>query len=381
MPINICHIITDLGVGGAERSLVNLVTRLDPARFRNEVVSLLELGPMAQPLAAAGIPVTTLRMRRGRPSVSALTALIRHLRIARPAIVQTWLYHADLVGTVAAWFARSDKLLWNVRCTDMTQAPTESSIRWLVRTLALLSRFPDAIVVNSHSGRHDHETLGYRPQAWAEIPNGVDTLRFRVRRTERAQLRARLGLADGITVIGLVARYHPMKDVQTFLRGAALMADQRADVQFVLCGAGFDAANGPINVLISELNLGSRVVLLGQRSDPEDIYPALDILTLCSIYGEGFPNVLCEAMACGVPCVATDVGDSASILGEAGVVVPKRDPQALAAAWTRLLGAGAELRGDKGRDRIENNFSLDLMRDRYSTLYEAIAANGPPPSV
>src|SRR5689334_6172466 len=129
---------------------------------------------MVQELRASGIAFTSLGMRRGRPTFSALATLVRHLRRTRPAVLQTWLYHADFIGSVAASVARPGQLLWNVRCTDITHAPTEKSIRWLVRMLAVLSGRPDAIVVNSERGRKDHEALGYRPRSWVAIPNGVD---------------------------------------------------------------------------------------------------------------------------------------------------------------------------------------------------------------
>jgi glycosyltransferase involved in cell wall biosynthesis len=374
LPIRICHLITDLETGGAERSLVNLATGLDPARFRNDVVSLVTAGPMAAPLKAAVIPVMTLGMRRGKPTVSGLARLIRHLRATRPTILQTWLYHADFIGTLAAPLARPARLVWNVRCTDISQEPTETSIRWLVRSLASLSRRPAAVVVNSQRGRLDHETLGYWPRAWADIPNGVDLGRFRVRRSERLVLRNHLGLSGDGPVVGLVARFHVMKDVDGFLKAAAAFGRSRPDARFVLCGAGFDAGNPALSSLIAELGLAGRIVCLGRRDDVEDIYSALDILTLCSTYGEGFPNVVCEAMACGVPCVVTDIGDSAAIVGDTGVVVPMRNSQALADAWASVLSRGAQALGDRARRRVESEFSLELMRSRYAALYEALAA-------
>jgi glycosyltransferase involved in cell wall biosynthesis len=218
--------------------------------------------------------------------------------------------------------------------------------------------------------------LGYRPKSWANAPNGVDLACFRVRRSEQAALRAQLGLPANALVIGLVARFHPMKDAETFLRAAGIFAKSRPDAQFILCGSGFDASNGVLAALIAELELGGRVILLGRRPDTEDIYPALDILTLCSIYGEGFPNVLCEAMACGVPCVVTDVGDSGAIVGDTGVVVPMRDALALSDGWQNVVSRGMQALGDRARARVESNYSLGLMCSRYAALYESIAASG-----
>jgi glycosyltransferase involved in cell wall biosynthesis len=371
--LRICHLITDLDTGGAERSLVNLLTGMDRTQFSNEVVTLIEPGSMAQPLIAAGIPVMSLGMRRGRPSAAALWRLVRHVRATRPAILQTWLYHADLVGTAAAWIARSQYLAWNVRCTDMDRAGTERAIRRLVRVLAFLSGVPDAIVVNSRSGQRDHEAMGYRAKNWISIPNGVDLERFHPRRAEQAALRTRLGLRADVMTIGFVGRDHPMKDVDTFLRAAAHLLKTGAHAQFLLCGDGFDAGNEKVARLIANLGLNGRIALLGRRPDVELIYPALDILTLCSIYGEGFPNVLCEAMACGVPCVATDIGDSAEIIGDCGIIVPTGDPEALAQGWRTAVAQGIQTLGGCSRSRATERYGIERMREQYQAFYRSLA--------
>ena len=368
-----CHVITGLDTGGAERSLVNLVTGMDRAQFSSDVVTLVDAGPMAEPLKEAGIPVTSLGMRRGRPTPAALLSLIRHLRATKPAILQTWLYHADLIGTAAAWIARPELLLWNVRCTDITLAGSEKSMRSLVRLLAMLSGRPDAIVVNSQRGQKDHKRIGYHPKRWVNIPNGVDLRRFHPRDGEKAALRTRLGLRPNATTVGLVARYHPMKDVETFLRAASLFRRNHANSQFVLSGEGFTRDNSILAAMIEALDLSGHVSLLGSRSDIDLIYPTLDALALCSIYGEGFPNVLCEAMACSVPCVATDVGDSAQIIGDCGLIVPMRNPEALAQGWEALIKRGLGVVGELARSRITAHFSLDGMCAQYQSLYRSLA--------
>jgi glycosyltransferase involved in cell wall biosynthesis len=383
LPIRICHLITSLDTGGAERSLVNLVTAMDRAEFQSEVITLLKPGPMAQPLVQAGIPVTSMGLSRRHPNPSVLLSLIRHLRAKRPTILQTWLYHADLLGTAAALFAKPDYLLWNVRCTEIDKPSMPRSTRFLARFLAMLSGRPDAIVVNSQRGQQDHSHIGYRPKQWINIPNGVDLERFMPRQSERTALRARIGLPTDVTVIGLVARYHPMKDVESFLQAASLFQQGRPNAKFVLCGDGLTSANGKLAAMIGTLNLGNRVVLLGRRQDIELIYPALDALTLCSIYGEGFPNVLCEAMACDVPCVATDIGDSAEIVGNCGLIVRSSrlgKPEALAQAWRRLLENGPSATPESGRSRMAARYSLKRMRAHYESLYRSIATKGRPPA-
>ena len=373
MPIRICHLITGLDTGGAERSLVNLVTAMNRGEFENEVVTLLKPGPMAQVLAQAGIPVTSMGLGRHRPNPAALLSLIRYVRAKRPTILQTWLYHADFVGTAAAFFAKPEYLIWNVRSSEIDKPGIARSARYMARLLAMLSRWPDAIVINSQDGQRYHERIGYRPKQWVNIPNGVDLERFSPRRNERAMLRDRLGLPVEAAVIGLVARYHPMKDVETFLRAASLFQQDHANAKFVLCGDGMTPDYAPLAELVRSLNLDRRVVLLGRRPDIELIYPTFDALTLCSVGGEGFPNVLCEGMACDVPCVATDVGDSAEIIGDCGLIVPLRDPQALAGAWQTLLERPSQLRTDSARSRVAARYSLEKMCAHYESFYRSIA--------
>jgi glycosyltransferase involved in cell wall biosynthesis len=369
-------LITSLDTGGAERSLVNLVTAMNRDEFENEVVTLLKPGPMAQTLAQAGIPVTSMEMSR-RPNPAALLSLIRYLRARKPAILQTWLYHADFFGTAATFFVKPKHLLWNVRSSKIDEPGTARSARFLTRPLAALSRRPDAIVVNSQHGQRWHEGIGYHPKQWIKIPNGVDLERFSPRRNERGMLRGRLGLPAHAAIIGFVARYHPMKDVETFLRAASRFQQDHANAKFVLCGDGMTSDNAALVELVGSFNLDSRAVLLGRRPDIELIYPTFDALTLCSIGGEGFPNVLCEAMACDVPCVATDVGDSVEIIGDCGSIVPIRDHEALAGAWRNLLKKESGVRNEGPRSRIAARYSLERMCARYESFYRSLALKTP----
>src|SRR3979411_3190376 len=193
-PIKVCHLITDLEAGGAERNLVNVVTHADSSSIASEVISLLDPGIMAGELTAPGIPVTSLGMRRGRPSLGGLVSLVRHLRRTTPTILLTWLYHADLLGYLASRFTPSTRLVWNLRCSDIARAPDQRALWHLVRTLAFLSRKPDVVVVNSVRGEHFHQEIGYKPRQWVHVAQVHDTQRFRPRPAERAGMRARLGL-------------------------------------------------------------------------------------------------------------------------------------------------------------------------------------------
>jgi len=371
--IKICHLITSLDLGGAERALVNLVQRFPQSHFQNEVISLVEPGLFAEELRATGIPITSLDMPRGSPTISGLGRLVRHLRSTKPTILQTWLYHADLLGTVARTFVPGLRLVWNVRCSDMVAAPRSHKLNRVMRVLARLSRQPDAIVVNSASGKKFHENFGYSPRRWAEIGNGVDTMRFRPLPNMRNELRAKFSIAPQAYVIGMVARYHPMKDHPTFLRAAAAFVRQCPSAQFVLCGMGCDDKNTDLMQLVAEEGLLDRVVLLGIQRDLETVYPCFDLSTLTSSYGEGSPNALLEAMACGIPCVSTDVGDSRDILGECGVTMDSGNPGALAEAWMAMAIRDPALLAASARARAIDNHRIEQVCLEYEMLYREIA--------
>ena len=371
--IRVCHLINDLDLGGAERTLVNVVRHLDPTRFSNEVISLIEPGLFARDLRAAGIPLTSLGMRRGRPTFSAFARLVRQLRQSQPTILQTWLYHADLLGTVAHLFAPRMKLVWNVRCSDIATMPGSHRLQAIIGLLARMSGRPDAVIVNSTSGQIFHEHIGYRPRSWIKLPNGVDTEKFRPYPDLKRHLRRKLGVQAEGPVIGLVARYHPMKDHATFLRASARLAKEYPNARFVLCGNGCDSQNQNLVRLIDQAGVSERTILLGPRYDMNMIYPALDLLTLCSAFGEGFPNVLTEAMACGVPCVATDVGSCREILDDPGLIVPPRDPAALAQAWKCVLAGTLDELSPMVRARAVEYYRAERICQLYESTYLDLA--------
>jgi glycosyltransferase involved in cell wall biosynthesis len=300
--------------------------------------------------------------------------LVRLLRRLRPDIVQTWLYHADLAGLVAATIARVPHVVWNLRCAELDPRDHPRSLPALLRTLALVSRWPDAVICNAEAGRRAHERLGYTPRRWEIIPNGYDTNAFRPSPGARSSLKHQLGIGDDAMLVGLLARFHPMKDHGTFINAARLVTAAQPNVHFVAAGRGVESAP-PINRLLDDLKLRDRVHLLPEQADASRFLAALDV-AVSSSYGEAFPNVVAEAMACGVPCVVTDVGDSAGIVGSAGVVVPPRDPAALAAGIMRILDltpAAREALGSSARERIVSEFSIGRALARYDHLYADLA--------
>jgi glycosyltransferase involved in cell wall biosynthesis len=367
----IVHLITGLETGGAERMLARLVTGCERQRYRSVVVSMTGPGAVGPLLERAGIALHTLGMRRGVADVRGATRLFPILRQLRPEIVQTWLYHADLLGLLAQLRAPPFTLFWNIRCTETVGVATVRKI------LSWCSAKPDALIVNSLAGQHFHEQIGYRPRRWEHIPNGCDTSHFTFDEQARRNLRRELGIPDNAIVVGLPARYHLMKDHATFLVAAARLAAVRPETVFLLIGQGVDRSNRALCQLIEALGIAARVRLLGERADMPGVYSALDIAALSSAFGEGCPNVLIEAMSCGVPCVATNCGDAAEILGPTGAVVPRRNSQALAAAWERLISLGPDARrsmGAEARQRILRSYDLQGIVGRYDALYSEFLA-------
>jgi glycosyltransferase involved in cell wall biosynthesis len=366
----IVHLITGLDIGGAERMLTRLAIRTDRDRFTTAVVSMTDTGKMGPILVDAGIAVEALGMRRGLADPSGLARLLKILRRERPRVLQTWLYHADLLGLAARWLGHAPGLVWNIRCSESIGS---NAVRL---ALSRFSRTPDAVVVNSLAGQRFHQTLGYRARRWEHIPNGIDTSELRPDAAARRRLRAALGIAEDMVAIGLPARYHPMKDHMTFLAAAAELARRRSEVRFLLVGAGIEPGNRELAAAIAAHGLTLRVRLLGERRDMAAVYPAFDIAGLSSAFGEGWPNVIGEAMSCGLPCAATDSGDTAEIVGRTGLVVPPRNAPALAAAWERLAALGPDGRralGASARERIVRHYDLAAIIGRYEALYDEIS--------
>jgi len=379
--MKILHVITDLDVGGAETMLLRLATGMDPARFPCRVVSLIKPGPVGDRLREAGIGVDSLGMRRGQPSPVALWRLARLLRAFRPDVVQTWLYHADLIGLAALRlafpFGPRPALAWNLRCSYMALDQYPRMTTLTLKVCAALSRLPDAVLTNSSEARRFHQGLGYRARRFEVIPNGFDTARFRPDPEARRAVREELGIPQDAPVVGHVARFDPMKGHDTFIEAASLAESRLGDPHFLLVGRGVDDDNVVLARWLSCSGLdGGRVHLLGERNDVPRLMAAMDAHVSSSL-GESFPNAVGESMACGVPNVVTDVGDSAILAGETGRVVPPEDPAALAAALVDLLAAGPASpdSGRSPRARIQKNYSLPAIIAKFADFYESLHMN------
>jgi len=377
--IKVVHLISSLKTGGTEMMLFKLLAAVKKDEFNSSVISLTSGGQIADRIAALDIPVEILGMRRGTPSPLAFFRLYRMLRRQRPDVLQTWLYHSDLMGFFAGKLARVPALAWNIRCSTTDDRYFTGMTGQVVRLLARLSTKPDAVIVNSDAGRAIHENMGYKPHRWEIVPNGFDLTRFRPDLAARSAVRDELGIPGDAAVIGLVARFDPLKDHHTFLRAAAELLIDAPGTHFVLVGPGVDWENPVLSGLATELEISDQVHFLGERTDAARITAAFDIAT-CSSTGEGFPNIIGEAMASGVPVVTTDVGDARIVVGETGIVVPIRDPAALAGGWRTMLNLGTDgmaRLGEKAREKVAEQYDIHGIADRYASIYRKLIFNRP----
>lgn len=374
-PILVTHIITSLGSGGAEGVLARLASTPGPILHR--VVSLIDDGIHGETLRSGGVPVLTLGMKPAGLSPLPWLRLVRELRRTRPDIVMTWLYHADLIGSLTALLAGRRTLVWNVRCSNMDLSRYSRLTTWIVGILAWMSTLPRVIVANSNAGLRHHQQLGYHPRAWQTIPNGFDLPDLEHAAETRRAVRSEWGFTGDEIVVGMVARVDAMKNHPGFLAAAARAAVADSRLRFVLIGRGTDDPAFGIAGMVACLDLGKRTRLLGERRDVGRQLCGLDLLVSASTFGEGLSNSIGEAMAVGLPCIVTDVGDAAMLVGESGMIVPPGDDLALAQAIVDLARLPSDRRqrlADAARARIHDHYSAVKMVADYTALFADLRA-------
>ncbi len=372
-PIRVTHVITDLDTGGAEIMLYKLLDGLDRSLISSRVVSLTDEGPIGRRIKDIGIDVTSLGMKPGSLNPAGIFKLASNLQDANTELVQTWMYHADLIGGAAALVAGRMPTIWNIRNSTLDKATSKMRTRLIVRLNAWLSHFlPRSVLVCSMRAQTIHETLGYDRQKMWMIPNGFNLKEFKPDPQAKRWLRRHLNLDIKTPVIGLVARFDPQKDLQTFIEACKIVSQNLPDVHFVLCGDRLDGENEILMDWITNANLTDKFHLLGRRSDIPQITAGFDLAISSSAYGEAFSNVVGEAMACAVPCVVTDVGDAAVIVADTGRIVPPRNPASLASGIIDMMKLPQSVRsrmGEEARKRITMNYDLVKIIEAYTKVY------------
>lgn len=376
--MRIVHVIVGLDVGGAEHMLRRLVLRHRQSQPQTQVtvVTLKDLGTLGAQMSREGINVVPLKMRSSLELPATIWRLRQLLCELRPEIVQTWMVHADLVGGLAARWAGIRNVVWGVRTTDYSMTPRATqAVHWLC---ARLSRHvPRLIVCAAEASRRAHAAVGYDASRMLVISNGFDISALQSHSGQGSRVRAEAGLSPQHLVIGCVGRYNAAKDHGNFVDAAAFVAQRDARCRFLMVGRDVERANVALWQRIEATGLADRFVLLGERRDVAACLDAMDVFVLSS-RNEGFPNVVGEAMAMGVPCVVTDVGDAALLVGSTGVVVPPHDPAALAQGVLHLIGLPATDRqalGQHAQQRVCENFSMEHASERFAQLYSDLMNN------
>jgi glycosyltransferase involved in cell wall biosynthesis len=357
-------LIRSLGIGGAERQLVQLALGLNERGFKVTVAVFYRGGALERELAERGIAIVDLAKRGRWDMAGFLLRLVRALRAERPDIVYPFLGTANTVASLVRPFAPRFRLLWSIRASNMPLEHYDWAPAFGYRIESALSSSPDLIIANSQAGADYAVRHGFPADRMAVVPNGIDTERFRPDEALRREARVRWGFAEDVVAIGVLARIDPMKDHANFLRAAALVAAQRPDLRFLCIGEGGEDYVRGLKALAEESGIGERVLWPGPAADPVLELNGLDIVCSSSSAGEGFSNAVAEAMACRRLCVVTDVGDSARVVGDTGLVVPPRDPDALAAALLAALERLGPEAGSPARERMVKDYSVARMVER-----------------
>lgn len=368
----ILHIITDLDTGGAEIVLYRLLASEAMQQFSSAVVCLKKCGKLGDAIRRLGIPVYALRMEQPLTPFPGFWRLLNLISSLRPSLIQSWMYHANMAALLATKIlGKSVPLVWSIRQSLYDFAENKWSTRRMILWGGRFSCYPAKIVYPAYTSADHHENLGYCRDKRVVIPNGFDTERFVPSAQARVAVRDEWRLPGDTFLIGMVARYHPVKDHATFLKAAGLFHRRHPQVHFLMAGTGVDSGNRELLRLIDSVGLEDSIHLAGERHDIPNLLVGLDVVTSSS-YGEAFPNVVGEAMACGVPSVATDVGDTARLLGTTGLLVPPRNSESLVEAWEKILALTAEARqtlGMAARARIIEIYDLPRTAQTYASLY------------
>ena len=355
--------------------LLKLLSSLGSDTYDPFVISLMDLGDIGLKLKSLSIPVFTIGARRGLFSLANFIYLIRLLKSLRPDIVQTWMYHADLLGGLAAKLSGCHKIIWGLRHSDLSLKHNKTSTILVAKLCALISSWlPTLIISCSSTAKEAHEKFGYVGNKIIVIPNGFSVDQFSPSTTHYKSVRNELGMSSSTPIVGLVARFDPLKNHSGFIKAASIVSTLLPSVHFVLVGSGVDYDNHELIQQIRSANLQASFHLLGYRSDIPRLMSSFDVLASPSV-GEGFSNSIGEAMASGVICVVTNVGDSAFIVGDTGFVVENLDMTSFAQAILSVLKLPPDeslSNSLNARSRISDLFSLPVVVSRFESVYQSL---------
>jgi glycosyltransferase involved in cell wall biosynthesis len=375
--MRILFLARSLEVGGAERQLGALAAGLGRRGHEVAIAVFYAGGALEAGVRAAGVPVVTLD-KRSRWDLARFTArALGEIRRFRPDVVHGYLVAPNLLAAAARPLMPRARIVWGLRASDMDWSRYGAWHEASFAASRIASRFADLLICNSEAGARYHARAGFPESALRVVHNGIDLDAWRPDPRRREETRARWGFGPADRVFGIAARLDPMKDHVTFLEAAVRVAAADDAARFVAIGGGVEPYVSEVTRHPAAARLAGRLVWAGETADMLAAYNALDALVLSSAFGEGFPNAVAEAMACGVPCAVTDVGDAALVVGDVGAVVPVKDHVALASAMMRVAGAASpRIPVAAARDRIASRFSIDAMVDASEALLEALVRSG-----
>lgn len=376
---NILHIISGMEIGGAEMMLYKLLVNYpDPDNLVNHLVISLSGGdgPVGGQIEKDGIRVIYLDLKNISSNLFKDVILFRKLiQEYQPDLVQAWMYHGNLFSLLSKIFMEPNvPIAWNIRHSIFDITREDISTRLVIYVNKLLSLKADAIVYNSQVSKSQHEKFGFHGDKSAVIPNGIDLQKFRVDRASGDKIRKDLQIPDSAFVIGHVARYHPMKGHDILLNAAKKILNTHKDLHFILVGKGISLNNSYFKEQVND-QFSSRIHLLGERNDIPGIMNSFNVFCSSSVWGEGWPNVIGEALACGVPCLTTDVGDSKLIVDDYGIVVPPDDLTAFVKGLEKLIQSSSgylEKIGFEGREHIKKNFDITKISRVYADFHKEL---------
>jgi glycosyltransferase involved in cell wall biosynthesis len=375
--VKVLHVIISLNVGGTELMLKRLIAlHINNPRYSHTVVSLRDIGVVGQQLRDLGVEVVTLGLNSVFQLPQVFFRLVKLIRYQHPDIVQTWMYHADLIGGLAARLAGCRKVIWGIRNTDLFPGSGVSQTTgWIMKLCAILSGFvPHTILCVGNRAKTVHADAGYTLSKMTVISNGFDVETYKPDLGIRHRIRQSLNVPSDTLIIGSIGRFNEYKDHRGFVLALANLASVDSKICFLLVGRDVGSNNVTLMRWIEETGHADRFRLLGERSDVSAILTAMDIFCLHS-KSEGFPNVLGEAMCVGLPSVVTDVGDAGLLLGDAGLVVPPQDTESLTEGLLTLVQCTSETRASLGniaRERIKENYSIEGVKRQYEDLYQKV---------
>ncbi len=368
--MKILFITTGLNTGGAEIALLKIVSGLKVSNHI-EVISLRGKGDIGPKLEDLGIKVTALSLSKNPISFFKLLKLHKMIKAFNPDIVQTWMYHADLIGGIFAKLAGIKNIVWGIRNSDLSPKRVSKLTILTARACARLSKIiPSKIVSNSQQALDEHAKFGYQSEKFYLLPNGFNLSVYFKDEEKRKKIRQELSISNADKVVGMIGRFDPQKNHLGFLNCALMILEQDPNIKFVLAGEGINLENQALREAIPYY-LRANFLLLGLRTDMPELLNAIDLLALPS-FGEAFPNILGEAMACETPCVCTNTGDCANIIGDTAQIVPIGDMRAMANKlidYFNLDQADFDKLGVKARSRIKENFDIDIRNNQLENLY------------